>query len=214
MCFHTSNYFFKKVGMNRWSWGDKDTKPMTVARVKEWIRAGTEVRRQQMMTWETWIPIKVNLFIWRAEMGCISTREELCRRHINLQDTSCSICGSGDENVMHLFTGCIFALGVWLAVGRWCRMGLIMAFDFKDLLSAHEQVNGGKWARKVVRGIIYISCWVIWKLRNAKVFNNSDPKVVEAVALIKSWSFLWLKNRSKFDSLVWKEWSRNPLYML
>ncbi|MFS8023183.1 hypothetical protein Hanom_Chr16g01448461 [Helianthus anomalus] len=72
----------------------------------------------------------------------------------------------------------------------------------------------GKWAQKVIRGIVYISCWVIWKLRNAKVFQDSTPKVVEALALIKSWSFLWLKSRSKFSSLEWKEWTRNPLYML
>ncbi|MFS7999578.1 putative reverse transcriptase zinc-binding domain-containing protein [Helianthus anomalus] len=201
-------------GMDRWSWGDKHSEPMSVASVKDWIRASSEVQRQHLMIWESWIPIKVNLFIWRAEMGRIPTKEALFRRHINIQDTSCSICGFGDENVMHLFTGCIFANSVWSAVGRWCRVSMFMAFDFSDLLSVHDQVSGDKWAQKVIRGIIYISCWVIWKLRNYKVFSDSNPKVVEAVAMIKSWSFLWLKNRSKFGSLVWKEWSRNPIYML
>ncbi|KAJ0561560.1 hypothetical protein HanRHA438_Chr06g0282771 [Helianthus annuus] len=93
------------------------------------------------------------------------------------------MCDSGDESVTHLFTGCLFAHGVWSAVGRWCKVLMIMAFDFNDLLRVHEQVNGGKWAQKVIRGIVYISCWVIWKLRNSKVFNSSNPKVVEAVAL-------------------------------
>ncbi|KAM0061725.1 putative RNA-directed DNA polymerase [Helianthus debilis subsp. tardiflorus] len=216
--FNGRNFFdllsVKVGGTDRWSWGDNHSEPMSVASVKDWIRANSEVQRQQLMKWESWIPIKVNLFIWRAEMGRIPTKEALFRRHINIQDTSCSICGFGDENVMHLFTGCIFANSVWSAVGRWCRVSMFMAFDFSDLLSVHDQVSGGKWAQKVIRGIIYISCWVIWKLRNYKVFSDSNPKVVEAVAMIKSWSFLWLKNRSKFGSLVWKDWSRNPMYML
>ncbi|XP_022031925.1 uncharacterized protein LOC110932985 [Helianthus annuus] len=187
---------------------------MTIAAVKDWIREGTEDRSVQVMRWESWIPIKVNLFIWRAEKDSIPTKEALIRRRINIQDDSCPLCGTAGETVMHLFTGCFFATDLWMAVGQWCGVWPVLAFDFKDLLGIQDYVKGGKWAKRIIRGIVYVSCWVLWKLRNGKVFQNSNPKMMEAIALVKSWSFLWLKYRSKFGSIEWKDWTRNPLYML
>ncbi|KAF5782978.1 putative reverse transcriptase zinc-binding domain-containing protein [Helianthus annuus] len=199
--------------LDRWFWGEKNNEPMSVASVKEWIKDGTEVRRDHGMWWESWIPTKVNLFVWRAEMDRIPTKDALIRRNISIQDGSCPMCDYVDETVMHLFTGCVFAHGVWLAVGRWCRAKPIVVFDFTDLLGIHDQFKD-KWSQRIIRGIVYTSCWVIWKFRNAKVFNNAAPSVVDAVAWIKSWSFLWLKNRSKFARIEWKDWSCNPLYMM
>ncbi|XP_035838660.1 uncharacterized protein LOC118486379 [Helianthus annuus] len=135
-------------------------------------------------------------------MDRIPTKAALIRRRINIQDETCSLCGNGEEDVMHLFTGCGFALGVWDAVGCWCKIMPIFAFDFRDLLGVQDQVAGCKWAKKVVRGIVMITCWVIWRSRNAKVFQGTCSKVVDVVALVKSWSILWLKNRSKFSGLV------------
>ncbi|XP_021995600.1 uncharacterized protein LOC110892758 [Helianthus annuus] len=200
--------------VDRWFWGEDGNEPMSVASVKKWIRKGTEVLRDHSMIWESWVPNKVNLFIWRAEMDRIPTKEALIRIHVNIQDDSCALCNSATENVMHLFTGCYFACGVWSAVGIWCDIGPVMAFDFIDLLHVQDQSHRGKWAQKIIRVIVYITCWVVWKLRNERIFQGANPKVVDAVARIKSWPFLWLKNRSKYTCIEWKDWGRNPLYML
>ncbi|XP_022007358.1 uncharacterized protein LOC110906553 [Helianthus annuus] len=138
----------------------------------------------------------------------------LTRRHIYVEDGSCSLCGSGDEDVMHLFTGCGFSSGVWSLVGQWCKIDPILAFHFNDLLGMHELIEGGKWAKKVIRGIMMVTCWAIWKSRNDKIFRGSSPRVIDVVAMVKACSFLWLKNRSNFGCIVWKDWALNPLYML
>ncbi|XP_022014882.1 uncharacterized protein LOC110914396 [Helianthus annuus] len=199
---------------DKWLWGADGKDSFTVAMVKQLIREDTAVGRDHKMRWESWVPAKVNIFVWRAEMDRIPTKAALIKRRLNIQDGTCALCDYGEEEVMHLFTGCSFAFGVWESVGRWCNITPIMAFDFNDLLGIHEQVSGGKWAKKVIRGIVMISCWVLWIKQNDRVFHGSSPKVVDAVALIKSWSFLWLKSRSKFSELVWKDWVRNPLYMM
>ncbi|XP_035838182.1 uncharacterized protein LOC118485815 [Helianthus annuus] len=147
---------------DRWQWGDDGKDSFSMALVKNLIRDDNEVSRDHSMQWESWIPLKVNLFIWRAEMDRISTKLALTRRRIYIQDVSCSLCETMDEDVAHLFTGCGFSFGVWSAVGNWCKIALIFAFDFKDLLAIHNQVQGDKWAKKVVRGIIMISCWDLW----------------------------------------------------
>ncbi|XP_021974646.1 uncharacterized protein LOC110869722 [Helianthus annuus] len=199
---------------DHWFWGEDDKDPFTVAEVKRLVREEKEVGRDHLMRWESWVPNKVNIFVWRAEMERIPTKVALINRRINIQDGLCSLCDAGDEDVMHLFTGCGFVSGVWEAIGRWCKIGSLLAFDFKDILAIHEQVSGGKWAKKVIRGVVMITCWVVWKTRNAKVFRDITPSVREVIALVKSWSFLWLKSRSKFSDLMWKDWVSNPVYML
>ncbi|XP_035830968.1 uncharacterized protein LOC110867106 [Helianthus annuus] len=205
---------FVRGSKDKWLWGADVKDSFTVAMVKQLYREDNEVGRDHKMRWESWVPSTVNIFVWRAEMDRIPTKAALIRRRINIQDGACALCGFGEEDVMHLFTGCSFAFGVWDSVGRWCNIMPIMAFDFKDLLGIHEQVSGCKWAKKVIRGIVMISCWVLWIKRNDKVFHGSSPKVVDAVALVKSGSFLWLKSRSKFSDLLWKDRVHNPLYMM
>ncbi|PWA40539.1 RNA-directed DNA polymerase, eukaryota, Reverse transcriptase zinc-binding domain protein [Artemisia annua] len=84
----------------------------------------------------------------------------------------------------------------------------------EDLFKLHKQVTGPKWAKKIIRGIVMVTCWAMWNVRNKKVFDNTTPKVVDVVALVKSLSFLWLKHRSSFNDIVWKDWAMFPLYML
>ncbi|XP_021975484.1 uncharacterized protein LOC110870608 [Helianthus annuus] len=153
------------------------------------IRDDNEVHRDHRMQWESCIPLKVKMFIWHAKMERIPTKLALIRRRINIQDVSCSLCETVDEDVTYLFTGCGFSFGVWSAVRNWCKIAPIFAFDFKDLLAIHNQVQGDKWAKKVVKGIVMITCWALWKVRNSKVFERVNPKVIEVVAMVKSLSF-------------------------
>ncbi|KAJ0523908.1 putative reverse transcriptase zinc-binding domain-containing protein [Helianthus annuus] len=100
-----------------WFWGEEAKGTYSVALMKSMIREEEEVRRDFCMRWESWIPIKVNIFVWRTEMDRIPTRMALSRRRLNVGDSSCTLCGIGDEDVMHLFTGCVFSFGVWSIVG-------------------------------------------------------------------------------------------------
>ena len=154
------------------------------------------------------------MHMWRAEMDRIPTRLALVRRGVNIQDVSCVLCDTGDESSMHTFTGCGITVIVWSFVERWCRLEPIIVFDVKDLLLIPDSVGGSKWAKKIVRGIIMTTCWVMWKARNAKVFEGVIPKVHEIIAKIKSLSFLWLRSRSRFKTIQWKDWSVFPMYMM
>ncbi|PWA60030.1 RNA-directed DNA polymerase, eukaryota, Reverse transcriptase zinc-binding domain protein [Artemisia annua] len=199
---------------DKWSWGIGDGEEFTVANMKKTLRKDRDTHRDFCMRWESWIPLKVNLHMWRAEMDRIPTRLALVRRGVNIQDVSCVNCDTGDESSMHTFTGCGITVIVWSFVERWCRLDPIIVFDVKDLLLIPDSVGGSKWAKKIVRGIIMTTCWVIWKARNAKVFEGVIPKVHEIVATIKSLSFLWLRSRSRFKIIQWKDWSVFPMYMM
>ncbi|KAJ0493828.1 putative reverse transcriptase zinc-binding domain-containing protein [Helianthus annuus] len=199
---------------DRWVWiGSKDNS-FSVAQLKDMFRKDRDTRRNQLMKWENWVPAKINLFIWRAEMGRILTRGALARRQVKLDNVLCALCETADEDHNHVLIGCGFAFGVWDAIGKWCKVDLIFAFDLLDVLLLHKHFDGNKWAKKIIRGIVMISCWAIWKERNKKIFEGHIPRVTEVVACIKTVSFLWLKCRSRFKSLDWKDWRVNPLYMM
>ncbi|KAI3761910.1 hypothetical protein L1987_52333 [Smallanthus sonchifolius] len=199
---------------DKWSWGIDEGGEFTVSNVKKLLREDRDIHREHVMNWESWVPLKVNLHMWRAEMDRVPTRLELVRRRINIPDVSCVLCNTDPESSMHTFTGCGFTYGVWSFVEKWCRLDPIIAFDVKDLLLLPDSVRGPKWAKKIIRGIIMTSCWAVWRARNDKAFEGVIPKVNEVFATIKSLSFLWLRSRSKFKTIQWKDWMVFPLYML
>ncbi|PWA53584.1 RNA-directed DNA polymerase, eukaryota, Reverse transcriptase zinc-binding domain protein [Artemisia annua] len=147
-----------------WKWDEEGSNHFSVANVKRMIRLDRNNNRTHLFKWESWIPLKINIHLWRAEMGRIPTRLALQRR--------------------------------------------------QGLLKFYKHIQGPKWAKKLIRGIVMTTCWAIWNARNKKVFDNISPKVQEVVALVKSLSFLWIKNRSKFKSVLWKDWAVFPLCML
>ncbi|GKA16551.1 RNA-directed DNA polymerase, eukaryota [Tanacetum coccineum] len=61
------------------------------------------------MRWEKFIPIKINVFTWKARRGCLSTRANLIRRGVFMESVNCPICGLHEENAHHIFFQCDLA---------------------------------------------------------------------------------------------------------
>ncbi|KAL8254799.1 hypothetical protein R6Q59_033020 [Mikania micrantha] len=64
----------------------------------------------QAFTWNRWIPIKANVFNWRANIGRLPTLEALSKRGINIPSLCCPMCNDLPKTHEHLFTSCFFAL--------------------------------------------------------------------------------------------------------
>ncbi|MFS7996547.1 putative reverse transcriptase zinc-binding domain-containing protein [Helianthus anomalus] len=104
-----------------WVWiGDSDGK-FSVGAMKRLLGKGTDRSNNFVLEWCKWIPIKCNVFCWRAEMDQFPTKTTLRNRNIIIDDTLCPICGCDDESVDYLFTGCGVATIVWLHISSWCR---------------------------------------------------------------------------------------------
>nr|GEZ64299.1 RNA-directed DNA polymerase, eukaryota [Tanacetum cinerariifolium] len=59
--------------------------------------------------WVRFVPIKVNIFIWRARQDCLSTRVNLVRRGINVDSCVCPICSTGEDELNHILFLCDLA---------------------------------------------------------------------------------------------------------
>ncbi|KAJ0898232.1 putative reverse transcriptase zinc-binding domain-containing protein [Helianthus annuus] len=99
--------------------------------------------RQFCMKWILWIPLKVKIFVWRAEIERIPTRTTLNRRNVSVPDLRCVLCDADAETAEHLFTGCGFSFGVWTVIGRWCKIDSVFTFHVSDLLQLAKDLSGG-----------------------------------------------------------------------
>ncbi|XP_022036788.1 uncharacterized protein LOC110939538 [Helianthus annuus] len=161
-----------------------------------------------------WLPSKCNIFIWRAALERIPTKQALVRRNIPVDSEDCVFCEEVSESVDRLFTAYSSFLWVWNRLCEWVKIPPIYAFSFKDLLDYHNSFGGNSKTKEIVRGLVVVSCWCLWKARNSKIFSNGRGDCAEIFGKVKSLSFFWLKNRSCHRDLVWREWCKFPLYMM
>ncbi|KAJ0656010.1 putative reverse transcriptase zinc-binding domain-containing protein [Helianthus annuus] len=106
---------------DRWVWEPDKDGTFSVAAVKKWLADDGSYRPGPVLKWESWIPIKVNVFAWRMIMDRLPTREALVRRMMNLSDVSCPLCDTGCESLQHLIVDCGVSYGVWSFIWKWCR---------------------------------------------------------------------------------------------
>ncbi|XP_021980772.1 uncharacterized protein LOC110876923 [Helianthus annuus] len=155
-----------------------------------------------------WLPAKCNIFMWRASLNSIATAEALKIQNISLDDENCKLCSEGLETVEHIFTNCFVANLVWNHLSRWCKIAPLFFFEFKDLLYVHEHVGFSGLKKDILRGLIRIGCWCIWKARNEATFNNKEIKIEDIISNVKALGFLWSNSRLKGFSISWQDWCK------
>ena len=52
--------------------------------------------------WVKFIPIKINIFVWRARLDRLSTRVNLVSKGIVLESDRCPMCGLVTEDILHV----------------------------------------------------------------------------------------------------------------
>ncbi|XP_022020167.1 uncharacterized protein LOC110920252 [Helianthus annuus] len=160
------------------------------------------VRPDKVFEWNNWVPKKVGMVAWRAEMERLPTRCALAARNISVQNRTCVMCGNDDETSEHIFVSCQFAQLIWQNVATWCTIPPIIAFEIKDLLTLHEICSGSAKKIKALYAVILVTLWNIWKSRNEAVFQQKIPNTTKILDEIKALAYLWVKNRSKLVSLT------------
>ncbi|KAF5797220.1 hypothetical protein HanXRQr2_Chr08g0361081 [Helianthus annuus] len=95
---------------------------------------------------------------------------------------------------------------VWFLISRWLKISLIFAFSLTDMLEIHEFSGLGSKAKDILKGIIMVGWWCIWKARNETRFSNKLFSANRIVEDIKSLGFLWYSHRSNCKNVSWANW--------
>ncbi|XP_022030231.1 uncharacterized protein LOC110931132 [Helianthus annuus] len=158
--------------IDKWEWIGAADKEFSVKAVKKLLDSDRLGLENYVIEDCKWIPKKCSIFIWKAEMGRIATTDELRKRNIDVGDSGCCLCGEVNESIEHIFTGCSVASMLWSFISSWCKCQNFMIFSFRDLIEVHNHVGLSGQKIEVVKGLIHIGCWSLWKIRNEARFNN------------------------------------------
>ncbi|PWA60447.1 RNA-directed DNA polymerase, eukaryota [Artemisia annua] len=82
--------------------------------------------------WLKCIPLKINIFVWRARRDSLPARYDLSRRGVVLDSVLCPICGAAVEDIQHVLFRCELAQSILRKVFRWWDLGWQEISSFSD----------------------------------------------------------------------------------
>nr|GEZ11128.1 RNA-directed DNA polymerase, eukaryota [Tanacetum cinerariifolium] len=82
--------------------------------------------------WAKYVPIKVNVFAWRARLDRLPTRDNLAKRGVIMDSSLCPICGLFPENAQHFFFGCDLVRSIALRICHWWNLNWTEISSFAE----------------------------------------------------------------------------------
>ncbi|XP_076889528.1 uncharacterized protein LOC143540314 [Bidens hawaiensis] len=177
-------------GEDEWNWCHDDDGIFSTESCRSMVKNGSNITNVFVMEWNTWVPLKVNLFGWKAEMERLPTSDELHKRAFLESTNICPLCEDVLESVEHVLISCYVASVVWQFISSWCGIPPVYAFSVRDLLKEHANVRARDRRRKAIQSIILTACWCLWKTRNETLFNKTQVSIRRLKEDIKRNSFL------------------------
>jgi hypothetical protein len=162
--------------------------------------------------WKCRAPSKALAFSWKLILDRIPTKVNLAKRRLlSSQDSKrCVFCGLVDETSVHLFLHCNVISQVWRGVMNWMQINFITP---PNLLTHFLGWSSALYPKKSRKGLLVIwnaVIWIVWKMRNGRIFNNVISGIDEMVEQVKVISWHWCMNRVKIPTCLFYEWCWNP----
>ncbi|GJR30073.1 RNA-directed DNA polymerase, eukaryota [Tanacetum coccineum] len=109
--------------------------------------------------WVKYIPIKVNVFAWRARRNYLPTRANLNRRGIILDSSMCPLCQSDAEDINHVLFRCELAQIIVRRICRWWELDWQGLMSFSDWQSWFSSIRLSSKVKNMLEVV------VIWLFR-------------------------------------------------
>nr|GEW14562.1 RNA-directed DNA polymerase, eukaryota [Tanacetum cinerariifolium] len=145
--------------------------------------------------WVRYVPIKINVFTWRARLDRLHTKGNLINRGVSLDSPLCPICGLMLKDSQHLFFRCDMVKCIFQMIFRWWNLQWVDAKSFDDWFSWFKSVRMPGKPKDLLEGVFYTSWWHIWNFQNRLIFDASPPRRSVIFDDIVLSSFNWCVNR-------------------
>jgi hypothetical protein len=133
------------------------------------------VNPEWKLIWKCPVPPKVRTFAWKLARNGLATQASMVKRKIET-DSTCRICGHGEEDTFHALVVCPQAKGLWHSMRKcWDLPGddLVKRTGKEWLLVLLNQVC------ELQRMMILMVLWRAWHVHN-EITHDKPATPVEA----------------------------------
>ncbi|XP_071705340.1 uncharacterized protein [Rutidosis leptorrhynchoides] len=182
--------------MDKWMWvGPSSNFSVSHARsIIDSYEFGNFVRPTD---WCNLVPIKVNIFNWRLRLNRLPTKSNLLDRHIDVGNSSCSLCNTLDETADHLFAKCSITSLIWARIQLWIDLTIPAWNSVDDIWASVDGVPITNNQRIVLKVITHSVLWNIWNKRNSIIFKDARSRNSVLFDDIVVFAFNWLYSRRR-----------------
>nr|GEU42950.1 RNA-directed DNA polymerase, eukaryota [Tanacetum cinerariifolium] len=145
--------------------------------------------------WVKYIPIKINVFAWRARVDCLPTRGNLVRRGVVLDSSLCPLYGLVPEDIHHVLFRCDTAKFVFRRICRWWDLDGHDLLSFSDWNAWFFAIRLPYRIKLILEGVFYVAWCHLWVYRNQSIFAATPPRRSVIFDDIVSCSFTWCTSR-------------------
>ncbi|XP_071718367.1 uncharacterized protein [Rutidosis leptorrhynchoides] len=123
------------------------------------------------------IPLKINIFIWRLIMDRLPTRTNLAVKGFDIDTIICPICSVGGDSRDHTFIFCRIANSTWRRIRIWMAIPWPDSFiAIEDAFNWMDSLNGSLSKKTRIYGSIAATLWWLWRFRNDTFHGNCTIK--------------------------------------
>ncbi|GKA40551.1 RNA-directed DNA polymerase, eukaryota [Tanacetum coccineum] len=129
--------------LDRWVWSLEASREFSVKSARSLIDDSLLPKEDVHTRWVNLVPIRINVFDWRARLDKLPTRLNLSLRGVEIFFIVCPLCNSV-ESASHLFFSCHVALLIWRKVLRWWDLEENMIDTYDDWLLLLKNIRLSK----------------------------------------------------------------------
>ena len=96
--------------------------------------------------WNLKIPTKTSFFAWRLIRDRLSTKLNLRRRNVEINDLFCPLCKNNEEDAAHLFFNCSKTLPIWWESLSWVNISGAFPQNLRHHFLQHAH-GGIRWTK-------------------------------------------------------------------
>ncbi|KAL4563259.1 hypothetical protein LXL04_027299 [Taraxacum kok-saghyz] len=152
-----------------WAWGLNDSSEFSVADVRNHLDDMRLPAGNAPTLWSRFLPIKINIFVWRVALNRLPTRCNLVSKGIDLETVLCPVCQMEVESLAHILFQCEVAFALWGRVATWCDAYMPVFDSFGEV---HQWIDGQStvnFRRSKMEAVCFTLMWVLWMFRNGMV---------------------------------------------
>ncbi|WVZ96322.1 hypothetical protein U9M48_041977 [Paspalum notatum var. saurae] len=143
--------------------------------------------------WKSWAPMNRRFFIWLAINNKCWTSDRLAKRGLPHQFV-CPFCDQAEETINHILAGCVLSREVWAWILRELRLDMIPPPHASSRFCSRWSRAAATIDKNLKRGfnsLVILVAWMLWKHRNACVFDGAQPQVQAVISQVASEGHLW-----------------------